>query len=482
MDKRTCPFAGLCTTRRSFLAGTGMGLLGYALASPAEILIGAMSEEPSALTPDLPIPKAKVGLVFSHQPPERPTWPYRGYDYEGRKKQLEAKLREACPHMDFSTATAMDAQQARDFTQHAGDVDGFVAYPVGIWTGAVNVVVHSGKPVVLVDDLYAGSGEFISEYARAVREKLPVVGVASSDFKDVARAVRLFEVMKGIRNAKIVDVAEGDISDQSAQVKEATGIEVLKVSSDEFHLYYQKADEKEATRWAEKWMKGAKKVVEPSRTEIIQSGKMHLAITAAMKDRAAEAVTIDCLTLLYGGKLPAYPCLSFFQLNNDGLIGACEADLNSAATMVMMRHLARRPGFISDPVFDSAKSQIIYAHCVAPSKAFGPKGTSNSYVIRSHSEDRKGAVVQSFLPLGETVTTVEANAAEKALVVHTAKTVANIDEEKACRTKLAATANIEKIMSNWRWGWHRVTFYGEWRKDVKNLATLMGLQFYEEDV
>ena len=37
-------------------------------------------------------------------------------------------------------------------------------------------------------------------------------------------------------------------------------------------------------------------------------------------------------------------------------------------------------------------------------------------------------------------------------------------------------------LHNWRWGWHRVTFYGDYRKDVKNLATLMGFQVYEEDV
>ena len=31
-----------------------------------------------------------------------------------------------------------------------------------------------------------------------------------------------------------------------------------------------------------------------------------------------------------------------------------------------------RPGFISDPVIDTSKRQIIYAHCVASNRAFGP--------------------------------------------------------------------------------------------------------------
>jgi len=442
----------------------------------------ALIQEPVAPEPALAVARAKVGLVFAHIAPDTPTWPYVGYDYEGRKKELAGKLREACPNTEFAVGTAMNARQAEELTRQMADVDGFIAYPVGIWTGALDVVVNTQKPVILIDDLYAGSGEFIGAYARAVRAGAPVVGVSSSDFQDVVRTARLFEVIKAIQSARIVDVVERTIEEQADQIRKMTGIEVVQISGEELNSYYDRADEKEAAKWADKWIRGAKKVVEPTREEIIKSGKMHLGISALMKERAAEAITIDCLTLFYANKMPAYPCLSFFQLNSDGLVGACEADLNSTVTMVMMRHLAKVPGYISDPVFDFSKGQIIYAHCVAPSKVHGPKGPSNPYIIRSHAEDQKGAVVQSLMPLNETVTTVEANVAEKALVVHTGKTVANIDEPKACRTKLAATANVEKILRNWRWGWHRVTFYGDWRKDIKNLATLMGIQVYEEDV
>ena len=192
-----------------------MGLLGCALATPAKILQAATGEEPTAPVPKLTVPKAKVGVIFSHISPDTPTWPRLGYDYEGRKKELAAKLRAACPNIDFSVATAMNPQQAADALAQMGEVDGYVAYPVGIWSGAVKVVTHAGKPVVLVDDLYAGSGEFIGVYAEAVREKLPVVGVSSSDFRDVAQAVRLFQVVKGIQSAKILDVMDRDIASRA---------------------------------------------------------------------------------------------------------------------------------------------------------------------------------------------------------------------------------------------------------------------------
>jgi len=64
------------------------------------------------------------------------------------------------------------------------------------------------------------------------------------------------------------------------------------------------------------------------------------------------------------------------------------------------------------------------------------------------------------------------------------KTVANVNEDKGCRTKLAAEVNAEKILNNYHseiFGWHRVTFYGDYRKEMINLITLYGLKVYQED-
>ena len=43
-----------------------------------------------------------------------------------------------------------------------------------------------------------------------------------------------------------------------------------------------------------------------------------------------------------------------------------------------------RPGYISDPVMDTARRQIIYAHCVAPNRALGPAGPETPFEILSH--------------------------------------------------------------------------------------------------
>jgi len=190
---------------------------------------------------------------------------------------------------------------------------------------------------------------------------------------------------------------------------------------------------------------------------------------------------MDCLGMFYSGRVTAYPCLSHFQMNNDGGTGVCEADTDSTATQLIMRYLTGRPGYVSDPVIDTSTGEIIYAHCVASNRVFGPKGEANPFIIRSHAEDNKGASVQSLMPANYEVTSAKFELGSKRMVVHTAKTTRNVNDPKACRTKLAARTNAEAILHNWDFGWHRVTVYGDCRTQLIRLARLYGFAVTEED-
>jgi hypothetical protein len=428
--------------------------------------------------------KPKIRLVFSHIPPDKPTWPNIGYDYESRKKELTVKLQKTLPDIDFLPVTAQSSEDAEKLLQNDKDVDGYVVYIVGIWTGVARKIASSGKPAILVDDLYAGSGEFLIEYARALREGYKVAGVSSSRFEDVIEAVRCFECIKRLQSSTILDVtdSQGYWGDPKV-IREVFGTEVRKINSPEINEAYRNADRSFGDQWAKTWIQNAEKVVEPNEEEIKKSGAMYVALLDLLDRYKAQAITIDCLSLFYGGKLPAYPCLGFFQLNNDGRVGACEGDLPSTMMMLLISNLVGRPGYISDPVIDASKNEIIYAHCVASNKVFGPQGASNPYRIRNHSEDRKGAAVQSLMPAGEITTSIEFNTERKDMVLHRAKSTGNVEEDKACRTKLAAEVigDINKLMTEWdRFGWHRVTVYGDHKKAIETISALLGIKVIKE--
>jgi len=460
-------------SRRHFL--TGCAACAAAARCPA---LGAKSSSATAASTD----KTVLRLVFSHIPPEKPTWPYRGFDYEKRKEELAARLRQACPNAEFRPATALNVEDAKKILETDAEVNGYVIYMLGLWTGAGRTIAAAGRPALFVDDLYGGSGEFLIAMSEAKRKGYRVAGVSSTRFEDVVQAIRNFEVMKHLSKSVILDVTDRDPSANARPIEELFGTKVIRITGPEINEAYGKAEQAEAKKAAARWMKDAKKIVEPSPEEIEKSGAMYVAMRGLMEQHKSRALTIDCLNLYYGGNLPAYPCLGLFQFLNEGNVGACEADLQSTITMLLMAYLTGRPGYISDPVLDTAKKQIIYAHCVAPSKVFGPNGPASPYHIRSHSEDRKGASVRSLLPVGEMTTTLKYHPILKEVILHQAVVVANIDEDKACRTKLAAQVkDVNKIVTEWdRHGWHRVTYYGDFKRPVEQISALLGFKVVEE--
>jgi hypothetical protein len=475
--KKYCPghlsrreFLGRCT---AYAAGmSAMSCLaspGYARSSSAP---GFMPDKNS---------QTKIRLVLAHPSSKEPCWPNIGYDFEGRKKEFLTTIRKECPDIEFLPVTARKDEDAKVVLQSDAEVDGYIVYLAGcLWGRVPEIIAESKKPTVFVDNLFAGSGKFLTGYARARRQGLKVVGVSSSSFKDVAEAVRCIDCVAQLRHSTALVVG----GQPDKKIEELFGTKMQGIGFPELSAAYKKADRSEAKKWSERWMKEAARIIEPSRQDIEQSAVLYIAMRDMMDKHAARAITVNCLGGFYGGHLPAYPCLGFMQLNNDGSVGACEADQRSTLTMLLMTYLVNRPGFISDPVIDTAKNQIIYAHCVAPTKVFGPKGTSNPYHIRSHSEDRKGACNRSLMPLGEMTTTILFDAGKEQVILHQGKTVANVDLDLACRNKLAVEVkgDVYKLMNNWdTWGWHRVTFYGDYKRQVYNMASLLGFEVFEED-
>ena len=57
-------------------------------------------------------------------------------------------------------------------------------------------------------------------------------------------------------------------------------------------------------------------------------------------------------------------------------------------------------------------------------------------------------------------------------------------DKKGCVSKMLVKSNVEKILKNYKWesfGWHRVTFIGDWREDFIIGALILGLEVVEED-
>jgi len=472
--------------------------------------------------------KIRLRIIYALHTPvqDRPDWPNKGFDFNPIMARFNTELAKRCPDFTFISSMATGPEQAQKILDDdkTAAIDGYIVVQLNCWNQVVQTIAKSGKPVLYADFQFAGSGGFLVYTAGFLRAGTRNVGcVASSRIEDLAEAVRCFQAAKAggadfdfagattrVRTAHTPK--PGDLSSKSDVLKtlsaaetvrrmkaskilavrdDKTGpettmmnIPVLQIPFAEVNEAWAAADKEEARAIADRWIKTAALVEGVSRAEIENSAAMYLAEKAVLKNHGANAITINCLGGFYGGHIHAYPCLGFFELNNEGMVGGCECDVPSAAAMVAFGALTQgRPGYISDPVIDTAGRKIIYAHCVASNKVFGPKGPTNPFQILTHSEDRQGASVRSLVPAGYMTTSVEISDSRKEILLHQAKAVGNDLDDRACRTKLVAEplGDIEKLFTMWdKWGWHRVTFYGDFKKQVYGLADAMGWSVVEE--
>ncbi|MBN1127271.1 MAG: hypothetical protein JXA82_19880 [Sedimentisphaerales bacterium] len=472
--------------------------------------------------------KMRIRIVYSLHGPQQtgPDWPNVGFDFRPVMDRINRQLTRRCRELELVSSLATGPEQAKEILEKdkTENIDGYVVYQMNCWNQVVQTIAASGKPVLYVDFQYAGSGGFLVYTAGFLRSQTPNVGfAASSRMRDVVEAVRCFSILKKggsvsdfvtatAQVRKSTTPAAGDLScrpddlqtlstkeclerlkaakilavrnQESGPAEPIMGIPMEYVSFAEVNEAWKAADKDQSREIAQRWQKNATAVLDVSPDTLETSAAMYLGMKNVLKKHQANAITINCLGGFYGGHIHAYPCLGFHELNNEALIGACECDIRSTATMVMITAMTKgRPGYISDPVIDTSKRQIIYAHCVASNKVFGPQGPTNPFTIMTHSEDRQGASVRSVLPLGYMTTTGKIDQGRKQIIFHQGKSIANDPDDRACRTKLAVepVGDIEKLFTMWdQWGWHRVTCYGDLKEPIFALADAIGWKVVEE--
>jgi len=358
------------------------------------------------------------------------------------------------------------------------------------------VFAQTGRPVAIYSQPFSGHDWMY--VPRLQQQGLRVILAPSRDLAEIDRIVALLRVPVRMRQSKIVllgnpGCAAGTAAARDfALVRKRLGPEVIQITPPEFVKIHEAIDAQAAEKEAQTyWISRAKEIVEPTRAEIIKSCKTYLAMKRIMLEHGAQAITVKCL-----GGIPiqtlGYPCLGFSKLLDEGVVGACEADMDSTLTMLMFLYAFGLPGFISDPLIDTAKNAVIHAHCVAPTRMRGPASARLPFSIRSHRDDNRGASLEVFMngDIGQKVTWAKLAGLDTVLL--TTGTIIEVCDfdDRGCRTQVVTQVdNARDLFHKWGAGvlpddmmtlLHRVLFYGDHAENVKDMARLMGLNFLAE--
>ncbi|HXK59699.1 MAG TPA: twin-arginine translocation signal domain-containing protein [Acidobacteriota bacterium] len=371
------------------------------------------------------------------------------------------------------------------------DVDGVLIFALSIPDGGLTEKTLSLAPPKIFYFPSPSTAGFIT-VARVVREGQQADLVHSSDLGEIEPHIRTLDTMRRLRQTRVLCLSSRSGKAEGynpEKMRQNFGITVKSLDFTRLNQLMDSADSRVAERNADEFIAGSVRMVEPTREEIILSEKFYLAVKQLLKEENATVITIDCLPGFYSGQLRAYPCVAWTRLLDEGLTGVCEADLQSTLmSLILQYYTGGKPGFVSDPFFDTSQNTITYAHCVAATRMNGPTGPALPYILRSHMEDNKGVSLQVEMPEGQVLTTAQIINCDT-VIYHTARVIGNSDSPRGCRTKPVcrlidpwseAELSADKLLHNWQGPWHKVSFFGNYAADLEKMSRLMGFKLIRE--
>jgi hypothetical protein len=462
-----------------YLAGSGISAL------------GAASKGSKLISPGCRGTKVKVARIYmgtSHG-----HWPKPELDLKNEVRSYEAqfaKLKDEMADVEFPIdAIVSSREQASGLKDMLKSVDGVLAIHLDMGIRPVlDEILSVGKPTVVFAVPY--SGHEWAGFGALQREPLgaKMECMLTTDYKQLAVAIRPFRAIHHLRESKILNLTTRSIEKYAADMKNKFGTEIKQIDLDRVLAAYNAVDDGLARAETERWIKGAEQVVEPAEQDIFKSCKLALALENLLNEEDATVMTIDCYGTMWDKtiKLPAYPCLGFTRLNDLGLGGICESDLQCAMTHVIFQGLSGRPGFVSDPTLDESQNAIILAHCLGTTKMDGPDRPADSYKLRTVMERREGVVPQVKMQTGRKVTQAILIGTDS-LLYFTGEIIdapVSLKDDRGCRTKITVKVDGDatKLWKSWSSGLHRQTCYGDIAKELGMLCRFKEIKMVNEAV
>jgi hypothetical protein len=434
----------------------------------------------------LKLPPVKIYKVYAGRTGDdyltRPT------EELGRLEKYFTDLETKLGDVKFVGGDMVPPANVNDVATRLKGADGLVIIHLSHHGGDAPVLsklIDVGLPTALFSQPFSGHGWMYFPQWRKQGKK--VVLLPSSDWSELDRAVGLLRVPAWMKHTRVLCVGGPHGSSgacSASHVRDKLGAELVTISNDTVMEAYKAVDPKAAEREArEYWISKARRIVEPTQPEIVNSARLYLAVKNLMIKEKAQAITsTHCMGNPRG-------CLTFSKLNDLGLVGACEGDIDSALTMLIFAYAFRVPGFISDPVIDTAKNALVHFHCTSATKMDGPGGKRLPFVIRTQTDSRGGVSLEVEHRVGQPVTCAKLVNGDTMLMV-TGKILETSTSPLACRTQFAMSVpDARRLFLNWGASvlkgdtmtlLHRVVFYGDYARPMQHLSQLMGFKVIEE--
>ncbi|MHC1764983.1 MAG: hypothetical protein AB9869_11885 [Verrucomicrobiia bacterium] len=103
-------------------------------------------------------------------------------------------------------------------------------------------------------------------------------------------------------------------------------------------------------------------------------------------------------------------------------------------------------------------------------------------MIRTHLEDNKGVSLQVRMPVGQKLSMARLIGTD-IILFSTGEAIDSPFTERGCRSKVTVRVqNIERFLSDWSCGLHRVLLYGDHTRDLNRFCRFAGVKVLREGI
>ncbi|HSV72427.1 MAG TPA: hypothetical protein VLH79_01560 [Chthonomonadales bacterium] len=475
-------------TRREFLE---VGVVAGGVVGGVMLAGAAGTPAWAADTPPRPLTKSRICVIFAG-----PAGPEdRGWNADTRQKEaMRARLVKAqadLGNVELLIGESHNHEQTAALLRQAGPDTPVLAINLNMFAlmGVVQPILDANHPMV-VFSLPASGHDWMYPH-RWQRRGHPVTLLPTGSYDELERAIRLLRVIPMMRQTRILlfPPVRGTAAAQSPEeVKRRLGADVVAIDERTFDAQIPAADDEAVRAEAARWTREARGNIEPTEEAISKAARVSVGLQRLMRQHQAQGLAIGtCM----GWADKGFPCLSFARLRDAGLPAACEGDMDSLLTMLMLQYALDRPGFQGNATFDTSRNALWTAHCTGPLLMDGRSGRQAPYLLRGHSEvGGAGCVLEAQYRLNEIVTRTKLVNLDTILASTGRIIEVPRKSVRACRTQIVTRVRDAATMAvNWSsiletedamTLLHRVVVYGDQMDNLRHLARLMDLKVVEE--
>ncbi len=475
-DHHCCGCLSPRISRRGVLAAAGgsvaalqMGLLEFA----STLVAGESNLKPKS--------KPRVRLFFIRPKDQAKywmSWPGNDYNADAKQAEFTEKLKKIAE--DLGVQLEVDPAPLEDEATVDAALERMKPSPpdsmmviqmhLSYWKATNHLLANRGDIPTIV---FSRLGTSFTGHLNKAREFPKVYLAATDGLGWLRQGMRMLKTIEDMKCSRLCIITGEKDFDRKLDVIGTTLHYIpLQRWVDEFNKA-ETTDEMRAV--ADYYTKQAKEVREPKPQDILNAAKNYFVAKRIMAAENCDGISLNCLDLIRHGKIPCTPCIAWMKLNDEGSVGACEADWNAAVSMRLVSLLFGRPGFQQDPAPNTVKNTLMGAHCSCPSKLGGFDTKPEPFILRNHHESETGVAPQVLWKVGQEATVMEFNGPGE-IIVGTGRVTGNFDtpQEGGCRTsvELAMDNVLDTIDVK---GFHQLFMYGKLDHQLRAYGKLAGI-------